>query len=91
MAKEEKIPKITEKSPGLPWSETIMYGHKLSTVKGRAKLQPSKSVMSAGGGECPGPQVWSLTQLYSVDFSRSRIGVKKCVFNKHTIKVCASC
>ena len=68
MAKEEKIPKITEKSPGLPWSETIMYGHKLSTVKGRAKLQPSKSVMSAGGGECPEPasgssQVWLLTQL----------------------------
>ena len=30
-------------------------------------------------------QVWSLTQFYSVDFSQSR---KKCVFNKHTIKVC---
>ena len=27
-------------------------------------------------------QVWSLTQFYSVDFSQSRIGVKKCVFNK---------
>ena len=25
-------------------------------------------------------QVWSLTQFYSVDFSKSRIGVKKCVF-----------
>ena len=36
-------------------------------------------------------QVWSLTQLYSVDFSKSRIGVKKCVFNKRTIKVCFSC
>ena len=34
---------------------------------------------------------WSLTQFYSVDFSQSRIGVIKCVFNKHTIKVCASC
>ena len=32
-------------------------------------------------------QVWSLTQLYSVDFSQSRICVKKCVFNKRTIKV----
>ena len=32
-------------------------------------------------------QVWSLTQFYSVDFSQSRIGVKKCVFNKRTIKV----
>ena len=36
-------------------------------------------------------QVWSLTQFYSVDFLQSRIGVKKCVFNKRTIKVCASC
>ena len=33
-----------------------------------------------------GTQVWSLTQFYSVDFSKSRIGVKKCVFNKRTIK-----
>ena len=30
-------------------------------------------------------QVWSLTQSYSVDFSQSRIGVKKCVFNKRSI------
>ena len=36
-------------------------------------------------------QVWSLTQLYSVDFSKSRIDVKKCVFKKRTIKVCVSC
>ena len=36
-------------------------------------------------------QVWSLTQFYSVDFSKSRIGVKKCVFNKRTIKVSVSC
>ena len=36
-------------------------------------------------------QVWSLTQFYSVDFSQSRISVKKCVFNKRTIKVCVSC
>ena len=36
-------------------------------------------------------QVRSLTQFYSVDFSKSRIGVKKCVFNKRTIKVCVSC
>ena len=27
-------------------------------------------------------QVWSLTQFYSVDFSKLRIDVKKCVFNK---------
>ena len=36
-------------------------------------------------------QVWSLTQFYSVDISQSRIGVKKCVFNKRTIKVCVRC
>ena len=36
-------------------------------------------------------QVWSLTQFYSVDFSQSRVGVKKCVFDKRTIKVCVSC
>ena len=33
---------------------------------------------------------WSVTQLYSLDFSQSGIGVKKCVFNKRTIKVCVS-
>ena len=36
-------------------------------------------------------QVWSLSPFYSVDFSQSRIGVKKCVFNKRPIKVCVSC
>ena len=36
-------------------------------------------------------QVWSLTQFYSIDFSKSWIDVKKCVFNKRTIKVCFSC
>ena len=35
-------------------------------------------------------QVWSLTQFYSVDFSKSKIDVQKCVFNKRTIKVCVS-
>ena len=38
-----------------------------------------------------GDQVWSLTQLYSVDFLQSRIGVRKCVFKKRTIKICVSC
>ena len=36
-------------------------------------------------------QVWSLTHFYSIDFSQSRISVKKRVFNKRTIKVCVSC
>ena len=38
-----------------------------------------------------GDQVRSLTQIYSVDFLKSRVDVKKCVFNKRTIKVCVSC
>ena len=37
------------------------------------------------------PQVWPPTQFYSVDFSQSRIGVRKCVFNKRTIKEFVSC
>ena len=38
--------------------------------------------------EVPGAwQVWSLTQFYSVDFSKSMISVKKCVFYQRTIKV----
>ena len=36
-------------------------------------------------------QVWSLTRFYSVDFLQSTINVKKCDFNKRTIKVCVSC
>ena len=36
-------------------------------------------------------QVCSLTQLHSIDFSQSRISIKKCVFNKRTFKVCVSC
>ena len=36
-------------------------------------------------------QVWSPTQFYSVDFSQSRIDVKKCAVNKRTIKYQGSC
>ena len=35
-------------------------------------------------------QVWSLTQFNSIGFLPSRIVTKKCVFNKHTIRVCFS-
>ena len=35
----------------------------------------------------PVHQVWSLPQIYSADFSQSRIGVNKCVLKKRTIKV----
>ena len=49
----------------------------LSTTDGvslEAGLQMDGS--SPGGGGPGGGQVWSLSQLYSVDFSQSRIGVK---------------
>ena len=35
-------------------------------------------------------QVWPLTHFYPVDISKSRIGIKKSVFKKRTIKVCVS-
>lgn len=41
-----------------------------------------------GGPSCS--SCWSLTQFYSVDFSLSRIGVQKCVFNQRTVNVCVS-
>ena len=37
------------------------------------------------------PHVWSLTQFHSVDFSQSRICVKRCVFKKPSVKICVSC
>ena len=42
-------------------------------------------------GNAVDSQVWSLTQFYSVDFSQSKIGGKKCIFNKRTIKVSVNC
>ena len=38
-------------------------------------------------------QVWSLTQFYSLMtfHNEGSVGVRKCIFNKCTIKVCASC
>ena len=53
-----------------------------------AELMQKIDSLEGKQGVC---QVWSLTQFYCVDFSKSRIGVKKCVFNKCTIKVCISC
>ena len=56
------------------------------------QLVETGGVHGASGEEHLGAlQVWSLTQFYSVDFSKSRINVKKCIFNKRTIKVCVSC
>ena len=47
-----------------------------------ARFAADAKVFSPSSG-----QDWSLTQFYFVDFSKSRIGVKKCNFNKRT-KVC---
>ena len=52
---------------------------------------PSSEDDDEADEEAASNQVWSLTQYYSVDFSQSRIGLKKCVFNKRTIKVYNSC
>ena len=57
--------------------------------KRAAQLIAEKRGRKSIAGECP-PEVWILTQFYSVDFLQSRIGVKKCVFNKRTIMVCVS-
>ena len=57
-----------------------------------AWLSSLKSLPSYSGytsSSSPDEQVWSLTQLYSVDSSKSWIGVKKC-FYKHTNMVFVS-
>ena len=78
------------------------FSHPPPTDNSRDRAQPSRRQVSLGGSWVGGAsqawpvpsgefQVWSLTQFYSVDISKSRIGVKKCVINKRTIKVCVSC
>ena len=46
--------------------------------------EPHRVAEGLGRLEAGQLQVWSLTQFYSVDYSKSRIDVKKCVFNKRT-------
>ena len=75
-------------------SSSIVY-HRCK-LRSASCLQTSKSDWARGSHSQLSSvwhrdQVWSLTQFYSVDFSKSRISVKKCVFNKRTIKVCVSC
>ena len=64
----------------------------MSTLPGKTWPPKSSSSTMKLGRAWTGRflQVWSLTQFYSVDFSQSANGVKKCVFNKRTIKVCVS-
>ena len=70
-----------------PWLGDVSVGAPLAVGTGSVVLALAlQHVVLAGPS-----QVWSLTQFYSVDFSKLRIGVKKCVFCKRTIKVCVSC
>ena len=59
-----------------------------------AVVAPVNGFLAAEGPPVAGRlevQLWSLTQFYSIDFSQSRIGVKKCDFYKCTIKVRVTC
>ena len=47
--------------------------------------------VSFHGDSCPRSILVTITQFDSLDFLQSKIGVKKCVFNKRKIKVCISC
>ena len=79
--------------------KTVTSGRKTMDLEGGGGGGGAEGDELAGGGgddddgaaDDENDQVWSLTQFYSVDFSKSRIGVKKCVFNKRTIKGCISC
>ena len=46
-------------------------------LKGQAVLTRGRGDQRRTPGDA---QVWSLTQFFSVDFSQSRISVKKCIF-----------
>ena len=57
----------------------------LSVEAARARCtvgEITQAMESVWGRHVAVDQVWSLTRFYSVDFSKSRIDVKKCVFNK---------
>ena len=70
------------------------YVKKMAVINEREKSKkrpPEAATDPDGNSGSPDDQVWSLTLFYSVDFSKSTIDVKRCVFNKRTIKVCVSC
>ena len=82
---------MTEKfSPKHPKS-TMLRTHSQTSGWSLTEQDPYNNIMrtciEAMAAVFGGTQVWSLTQFYSVDFSKSRIDVNKCVFNKRTIKV----
>ena len=57
-----------------------------SAEKGEALLSGLTDEIEGDGADAVEAQVWSLTQFYSVDFSLSRIGVKKCVNNNQGLR-----
>ena len=77
-----------------PYSSLVLWTHRLHVIQD-ILLKQGFAVLGLHVPPDPGKtdedQVWSLTQFYSVDFSKSRIDVIKCVFYKRTIKVCVSC
>ena len=79
-----------------PYSSLVLWTHRLHVIQD-ILLKQGFAVLGLHVPPDPGKtdedtvQVWSLNQFYSVDFLQSRIGVKKCVFIKRTIKVCVSC
>ena len=72
-------------------SETSFLSLSENDNNGNFIESSSQGTSTAPAGQGPVQQVWSLTQFYSVDFPQPRIGGRKCVFNKRTIKVCVSC
>ena len=60
----------------------------LKTLKMRGQAFVVFKDITAASTAVKSMQVWSLNQFYSVNFSQSKIGVNKCVFNELTIKVC---
>ena len=78
----QRLLQVTIPAVGWPPWPTV---RKVPCRKVRFERLPASSARKCPEGRS---RVWPLTQFYSVDFSKSRIGVKKCVFNKRTIKVC---
>ena len=76
-----------------PFRRDVAFGLSTLVVRGN-NLDDDDDSDELDANAAAAKQVWSLTQFYSVDFSKSKIDeidVKKCVFDKPTIKVCVSC
>ena len=69
---------------GVEEVDPLLLGDKAHRVLPRVRQGGDEAVILPARG-----QVWSITQFCSVDFTQSRIALKKCIFNKRTIKVCA--